>query len=85
VGFDFGPTSPDIHGMAKRKRNQSPMPWEVIQITSSPARSIGVVHAADEQAAKATAIAQFESTKPHEQKSSWCGRSGDRHALPCLR
>ena len=83
MGFDFGPTSPDIYGMAKRK--QSPMPWEVIQITRSPARFIGVVYAADEQAAKATAIEQFEVTKPHEQKKLMVGRSGDRHALPCLR
>ena len=69
VGFDFGPPSPDIYGMAKRKRvrKQSPMSWEVIQITRSPARFIGVVYAADEQAAKATAK-QFEITKPHEQK-----------------
>jgi hypothetical protein len=70
VGFDFGPPSPDIYGMAKRKRvrKQSPLPWEVIQITRSPARFIGVVYVADEQAAKTTAIEQFEITKPHEQK-----------------
>jgi hypothetical protein len=69
-GFDFGPPSPDIYRMAKRKRvrKQSPLPWEVIQITRSPARFISVVYAADEQAAKATAIEQFEITKPHEQK-----------------
>jgi hypothetical protein len=63
---------PHILGMAKRKRvrvrKQSKVPWEVIQITKSPARFIGVVYAADEQAALATAIEQFESTKPHEQK-----------------
>ena len=41
---------------------------EAIQITRSPAQFIGVVYAADEQAAKATAIEQFEITKPHEQK-----------------
>jgi hypothetical protein len=52
--------------MAKRK--QSKAPWEVIQITRSPARFIGVVYAEDEQAALATAIEQFEITKPHEQK-----------------
>jgi hypothetical protein len=56
--------------MAKRKRvrKQSPLPWEVIQITASPARFIGVVYAADEEAALETAIAQFGITAPHEQK-----------------
>jgi hypothetical protein len=43
----------------KRVRKQPRSPWEVIQITSSLAHFIGVVYAADEQAAKATAIEQF--------------------------
>jgi hypothetical protein len=87
VRFDFGPPSPDIYGMAKRMRmrKQVPLPWAVIQITRTPARFIGIVYAADEQAAKATAIEQFEIRNRMSKESSWCGRSGDRHALPCLR
>jgi hypothetical protein len=52
--------------MAKRKSKS--LPWQVIQITASPARFIGVVYAADEKAALETAIAQFGITAPHEQK-----------------
>jgi hypothetical protein len=59
---------PHILSMAKRKRKRSKAPWEVIQTTRSPARFIGVFYAADEQTALATAIEQFEITKPHEQK-----------------
>ena len=66
--------------MAKRKRvrKQSPLPWEVIQITRSPARFIGVVYVADEQAAKTTAIEQFEITKPHEH-----GAAAAVIVMPC--
>jgi len=51
--------------MSKRKRKQ--LPWQVIQITKSPARNFGVVYA-PEKAALSKAIEQFGITQPHEQK-----------------
>jgi hypothetical protein len=42
--------------------------WEVIRITTSPARMYGVVQAADEKVALAKAIDEFQITSLHEQK-----------------
>jgi hypothetical protein len=67
VGFDFCAPSPDIQGMAKRKRERRTSPWEIIAITRLPARRYGVVYAESEQQASTKAIEQFHITKSHEQ------------------
>jgi hypothetical protein len=66
--------------MPKRVRKRKPSPWEIIAITRSPARRYGVVYAESDQQALAKGTEQFQITKPHEQKSSWCGHNGNRVA-----
>jgi 1,2-phenylacetyl-CoA epoxidase PaaB subunit len=55
------------HILRMPKQKSKLLPWEVIAITASPARMYGVVHAADEEAALAKPIEQFQIKSPHEQ------------------
>jgi 1,2-phenylacetyl-CoA epoxidase PaaB subunit len=57
-----------LHILRMPKRKSKPLRWQVIAITASLARMYGVVHAADEESALATAIEQFQIKSPHQQK-----------------
>jgi 1,2-phenylacetyl-CoA epoxidase PaaB subunit len=55
--------------MAKRsKRKRQSVEWEVIRLTTSPARFIGTVRAPDEETAREIAIEQYQ-IRPQQQRS----------------
>lgn len=64
VGFDFRPSSPDIYGMAKRKRE---FEWQVIRLQASPAKFIGYVRAPDEEIARELAIEQYQIRRQRQR------------------